>query len=306
MSERFSSSERDMTYRLTHWKNALEQLKGSDWILGKGSGRYPAHYFFGSPDGEHPGEYRYAEEDGNGYLRLSGGKYAKGWGELFRLTQRIKPGFAPYTLQFEARADKDTQLYFEICEKHLLYRTGCVEKKVLVKGRTGKWQTIETKLTGAQPSRGLWYAPKLVSFSVAMESFDQVVHLDNIVLHDTFGENLLVNGDFTSKMAHWFFSSDHHHMPWHMKSLFFHILFEQGLFGLTSISLIIAIGGWRLIVGSARQHPLAPVLAGSLLGFMMVGLFDSLLDVPRLATLFYFLLLIAFSVREKVGLKKQK
>ena len=37
----------------------------------------------------------------------------------------------------------------------------------------------------------------------------------------------------------------------------------------------------------------APALAASLAGFLVVGLFDSLLDVPRLAWLYYLLLLTA-------------
>jgi len=38
---------------------------------------------------------------------------------------------------------------------------------------------------------------------------------------------------------------------------------------------------------------LSPAIAGSLLGFAVVGLFDSLLDVPRLAALYYLLVLVA-------------
>jgi hypothetical protein len=50
---------------------------------------------------------------------------------------------------------------------------------------------------------------------------------------------------------------------------------------------------WRLTLGNARQHSLSPAIAGGLLGFAVVGLFDSLLDVPRLAALYYLLVLVA-------------
>ena len=43
----------------------------------------------------------------------------------------------------------------------------------------------------------------------------------------------------------------------------------------------VALG--RVSWGNAAGHPLAPALAGALLGFMLVGLFDSLVDGARIA-----------------------
>jgi hypothetical protein len=54
---------------------------------------------------------------------------------------------------------------------------------------------------------------------------------------------------------------------------------------------------WRLSLGGARDHALAPAIAGSIVGFAAVGLFDSLLDVPRVAFVFYSLLLIGLTLR---------
>jgi len=54
------------------------------------------------------------------------------------------------------------------------------------------------------------------------------------------------------------------------------------------------VGGalWRLFF-VAYRHTDAPYLASTLIGFLIVGIFDSLLDIPRVAFLFYLLLLIA-------------
>ena len=41
---------------------------------------------------------------------------------------------------------------------------------------------------------------------------------------------------------------------------------------------------------------MAPYLAAALLGFILVGMFDSLLDVPRLAMLFFLLLLASLAL----------
>ena len=64
----------------------------------------------------------------------------------------------------------------------------------------------------------------------------------------------------------------------------------QALPALTAV-LCAAFGAWL-----ASLHPLAPAIAGSLAGFVMVGLFDSLVDVPRDAFVFYFLLLQALTL----------
>ena len=74
------------------------------------------------------------------------------------------------------------------------------------------------------------------------------------------------------------------------------VLFEQGMVGLVIWGALLAGALWRVSLGSARQNPLAPALAAGLISFMVVGLFDSLLDVPRLAWLFYLLVLIALTL----------
>ncbi|MDP1532160.1 MAG: hypothetical protein Q8L92_01115, partial [Rubrivivax sp.] len=51
-----------------------------------------------------------------------------------------------------------------------------------------------------------------------------------------------------------------------------------------------------VVVGRARDHALAPALAAALVGFLVVGLFDSLLDAPRVAFLFQLLALVALSL----------
>ena len=54
---------------------------------------------------------------------------------------------------------------------------------------------------------------------------------------------------------------------------------------------------FRLVAGVARTHPYSPFLAAALAGFLLVGLFDSLLDVPRLAFLFYLLIFVALALQ---------
>jgi hypothetical protein len=297
MTERFSTGGHDFGGRLVHWKLGQDMLRGpGDWLLGKGMGRFPANYFLMGNPSAHPGDYRMKRENDNIYLTLTGGLHVMSAGEFFRVVQRVAQPGGAVVVTAHVRAEKDVSLHFEVCEKHLLYSNGCLSRLVPVKGVPGAWQPLRLELQGGPISRGDWYAPKLLAFSMAMASGGGSVDLDDIAMTDSSGHQLLSNGDFMADGAKWFFSSDRHHLPWHIKSIFMHVLFEQGALGVTLWGLLLAGGIWRVSMGSARRHPMAPVLAASLIGFTVVGLFDSLLDVPRLAWLFYLLLLLALTL----------
>ena len=124
-----------------------------------------------------------------------------------------------------------------------------------------------------------------------------IIAQDDVKNLDSLAEIAINNGNFADGLSHWFSSSDSHHMPWHMKSMFFNTLFDQGLIGLAVLALMIFVAMFRLTAGGARSHPLTPVIAGSLSGFLVVGAFDSLIDVPRLAALFYFVLMVSLLIR---------
>ncbi|QDL36583.1 hypothetical protein [Rhodoferax sediminis] len=297
MDNRFSTGEQDLGVRLAHWRLGRDMLRTpADWWLGKGMGRFPANYFLlGDPE-QHPGDYRLKHEDGNTFLTLTGGLHVLGWGEMLRVSQRVAPPGSSALVTARVQADKDVQLHFEVCEKHLLYNGGCMLAESIVKGLPGVWQNLRVPLKGGAVSRGNWYAPRLLAFSMAMASSGGVANLADVALTGADGRELLTNGDFSAGMAHWFFSSDRYHMPWHIKSLYMDVLFDQGLVGLALWGLLLAGALWRTSLGGARRHSLAPALAASLSGFAVVGLFDSLVDVPRVAWLFYLLVLVAWTL----------
>ena len=281
-----------------HWQIGINALNGPwDWALGKGQGRFPASHFNSGLVEDQTGDYRLRQEPGsNSYLVMSGGKHILGWGEMLRISQRVAAPLGATQVQFDTRVKTPITLHFEVCEKHLLYNNACLIKQIEVKPTTGDpiWQRLSAVLDGERnPNRGPLWAPKLIMFSVGVYTNGAVAEVDNLQLLDGSGGNLLSNGDFSQDMAQWFFTSDRHHMPWHIKSMFMHVFFDQGLVGLLLWLALSAGALWRVSFGNARHHTLSPAIAGSLLGFAVVGLFDSLLDVPRLATLFYLLVLVA-------------
>jgi len=128
---------------------------------------------------------------------------------------------------------------------------------------------------------------------MAVGASGQSVDVREVALIGPDGSNGLVNGDFGRGMARWIPISEKYHLPWHIKNLVLDLIFDQGIVGLTLFGFLLLAALGRIVFGDARGHPLAPFLAAGLTGFMIVGAFDSLLDVPRVAFLFYILILVS-------------
>jgi hypothetical protein len=132
---------------------------------------------------------------------------------------------------------------------------------------------------------------------LAAENPGSRIEIDNISLIGPDGRDLLTNGNFSRDMTGWFTTSDRFHLPWHIKNLGLNVLFDQGAVGLLLFLTLTGCALFRLVVGATRMHPFSPFLAAAMSGFLLVGLFDSLLDVPRLAFLFYLLTFVALVLR---------
>ena len=294
MSERFSTGSSDLKGRQQHWAQALSLLNDPlAWAFGQGTGRYPASNFLSGRAEDQTGDLRLREQGGAHHLVLSAGKHVQGWGEMFRVSQRIGAFDGPLTLRLDARADVATALHVEVCNKHLLYDSNCQFAAVSTQALPGQWQALELVLPGAGLSSGSPLAPRFVVFSVAVSDSGHSVELAHLRATDAGGRELLVNGDFNDGLARWYFSSDRNHLPWHMKNMLLHVLFEQGGVGLALFCTLVLAALWRLTAGTARDHTLAPAAAAAIIGFLIVGLFDSLLDAPRVAFLFDLLVALA-------------
>jgi hypothetical protein len=299
MGERFSHSQGDLGTREDHWRQGASWLGGdADWALGKGLGRFPETFYWNGPLMATPGAFSISRQQPS-FLTLTSARHPLSWGNLLRLEQALsEPESGPLKVRFEGRASQNVTVYFEICARHLLYAMGCRSTAVTVKG-SKDWQSLETILPAGGGEGGPWYAPQRRYFALALDSSARSVDITSVQLLDGLGANLLRNGDFSEGNDYWFFSSDRDHMPWHIKSVFMNLLFDQGIFGLGGFVLLLLGVGLRVLKRS-DDWPEAPYFLASLAGFVTVGLFDSLLDVPRLATMFYltcFLLLVVYPER---------
>ncbi len=300
MGDRFSSSRGDLHVRLAHWAEGMSRLTGmNQWLLGKGLGRYPATSIYESFDPDLPGHYHVTKRNGNTFLSLAAPRIKNlSSGQLFRVSQRVEvQSNAAYALTLEARTASPLTFHLEICEKHLIYVAGCAYGDRSLGPGPDAWTTLviplQTKDIGTAP----WYARKPVFFSISIFDPGGVAQIRSMRLIGPGGIDVLANGDFTDRTAHWFSSSDQFHIPFHIENLAFDLLFDQGVLGLALFTLLVGGALIRTALGRARRHPDAPYVAAAIVGFLVVGMFDSLLDVPRVAFLFYFVVVLGLMLR---------
>ena len=303
MQERLASAEQDLSSRMVHWKNGVGLLEGpEDWLLGKGLGRLPANYATKVPGEEFPGDARHrvtrvgpvTEQ----FVTLYGPKTQAQLGGVFELTQRValtEPG--GYRVRMDVRVSEETRFEVYLCERHLLYDRACQAAFVRVEPVTGAgplaWQHLNLTLHGPSLGRDRWFAPRLQMFSIAVIDAGIQADVDNIALTSLRGQPLSINGDFSAGLSRWFPAAQSYFVPWHLDNLFLEMLVERGSAGLLAWILLVSYALWHLILGRARLEPLAPYLAASLTGVLVVGLVSSVMDVPRVAWLFFLLTFVA-------------
>ena len=137
---------------------------------------------------------------------------------------------------------------------------------------------------------GGWGRPVTLS----LENFapGSVAEIRSISLRDPAGRDAISNGDFSQGADRWFFST-FDHLGWHIKNLWAALLFEQGWMGLLAFILLSGYALTQITQHFLRSGNLVSlsVLAG-LVGFLTVGVVDSLFDAPRLSLLFFLTMLV--------------
>ena len=304
MTDRMAATERDFGSRMAHWERGLSLLQTpADWLLGRGLGRLPALYSASFYEGELSGRVQLKEGGGTGgerrsYITLSGPERDTDLAGLFALTQRLDavPG-ERYGARIHARTRRAADLYLQVCERHLLYNGRCQAAYArLAPGP--QWQELSFFLQGRPLPGGPWYAPRPAVFTISVLDPDTAVDIDHISLSALGKGERLQNTDFSAGLAHWFPSAQSYFLPWHIDNLYLELLIERGLLGLFLVLLLVGCALWRLVFGAARGHVLAPYLAASLCGVMLVGLVSSVMDVPRVAFLFFWLAFLSLQLGE--------
>lgn len=277
---RFSQTGKDWQTRLDHWEQALAMRDDSlvTQLFGMGLGSFPRTFRDQGPVDGQPASFGFASEKGNRYFRL-------GTGETIYFAQRIPfvSGLA-YQLELDVRSSAGaTRLDTPVCEKQLLNSRQCEWLSFDIPGDS-QWHKVKSIVGRGKVGAGSWWQRPPVELSLYNPGKRGVVDVDNVRLVDAGGKDVLCNGNFSRGEDCWFFKT-HSHLPWHIKNLWVHVLFEQGWIGLLLFSALVATAIYRLARAGWRGHRLAWAWLASLAGLLTVGMFDSLLDAPRLAAL---------------------
>ena len=112
----------------------------------------------------------------------------------------------------------------------------------------------------------------------------------DIRLADDAGHALLANGDFARGLDNWIFTDDSH-VSWRMLNQYLMLFFEMGLLGLGAYLALTGsamLGALRAAGGGPVESVVeAAAVAGAIAAFLASGLFDNVLEAPRLAALFF-------------------
>jgi len=287
--QRIAASGTDLVIRESHWENSLRLMTPgvSTGLFGMGLGRFPENYYFGIKAAEAPAVFRYGREADNNFLTL-------GTGQPLYVEQIVDvTSGQTYHLSFDTRnAGGQGAVNALLCERTYFYSYGCVSATLKHETAPGKWSHHETDIPSGSLGAGPWLGRRAVKLSFENVSSETTLDVDNIVLSNASGTNLVTNGGFDNGHSNWFFSSPFNHLPWHIKNLWIGLYFDQGWFGILTFAGIVFFAFFTLARSAWKGNVFAGASLASLAGFLSIGLFDSLFDAPRLITLMFLILFI--------------
>lgn len=295
MGERMAMSNQDLSGRMAHFRASANMVHSPlEQILGLGLGRFPEAFFWNLPDEGLPGTAHLHRDASGRQLELGGARHTIGYGEELRVSQRVATdATVPFRFRLRVKSSAEATLLISLCRKHLIYSADCVGRSFTVKGADG-WQTIEGVSDPGTLTPG--FPPRPAVASLSLSSPGRVL-VDDLELIAADGRSLLANGDFEQGVDRWFITSDRDHLPWHAKNLLVHLYVEQGWLGIAALLTALVFIGLRLLRSTTRAMPFARALMGGLSGLMVVGMVDSLLDMPRLSVFVCLALWLGLTLR---------
>lgn len=284
--QRMAQWRTDLDVRVHHWRQVLDLRDGramSAWF-GMGLGSFPRQYLFQSAPGEAPGSFALKRSNDAVLLELGSGKAT-----YVEQIVEIRPGQVyRLELDFTAPGPRAT-LNVLLCARTYFIAYGCSSATFNGTEDARRQQRV-AQVDAGFLAQGVPWMRRQVKLSLENAGASTTVSIHRVRLLDGDGIDLIRNGAFERGWDHWFTSANFSHLAWHAKNLGVGLLFDQGWFGVIAFASILAAAlgssgrlAWR---GDLTQG----AALAAMLGFLVVGCFDSLLDAPRVATLFFLLL----------------
>ena len=291
MLDRLGASQRDFGSRLEHWTESAGLLKTrADMLLGIGPGSYPAAYSKAYPARELPAGFTIRHENENTFVELQGPASQGRLGGLFGIGQKLllEPD-AEYVVSMDVRATQRTRILAKTCVKHLIHEMDCRSRVATVQpGEDWQHMVLPLPPAGGQirSARPGWLSISLISAASSIE-------IDNVeLLESKTGTALLANGAFSQGGSRWLLTGHRYFVPWHTDNLYLEAGIDVGLIG-----LVLYLGFFlHAIIGQIRHRASCGAEEGAILtavlGALVLGLFNSLFDVPRVAFSFIILCIV--------------
>jgi O-antigen ligase len=119
-----------------------------------------------------------------------------------------------------------------------------------------------------------------------------------VELIDPQGLQILKNPTFVQGPRYWGHIAHANFLPWHMDNLYLELLIERGLLGLAVLAAL-AVGALVMLAqGVAHQKPLALIVGISIAATLLIGVVISVIEIPRVSTMLWLLLVVSPLVRE--------
>jgi O-antigen ligase len=294
MRDRFAASAADFVTRQDNWRAglAVRDTGPLPTLFGMGLGTYQRAMLMRSPVNRPSDIVIRRDADGAAAGAAAGAYVSMRVETPFYLGQKIDlPDAGDMILTLRARSpDGGATVGVLVCDKVLLYSDNCRGSNDRL-ALTDSWATMRTRIPvdglGARTLFGVLRRPVELSLSGPI---GRTLEVGDITLTDAAGRPMLVNGDFALGLDRWIFTDDSH-VSWRMLNQYLMLWFETGAFGLLAylgLSGVALAGGLR----AARSGAVSgAAVAGSITGFLVSGLFDNVLEAPRLATLFFLICL---------------
>lgn len=291
---RLGQVQADLDQRLNHWREGLALPGAAPWspLLGRGLGSFPEAYRLGNREGRVPANFEFQHRDGDGLLRL-------GRGDSLFLNQRVTlDRDDEFRVRLRARSDVPAGFSLFLCEKPVRHSFTCRTQGLSLAGG-GEWEQLEWRFDLRGMDQRPWPVQRGLVFSLTSRGEQgAILEFDSIELLDAQGSDHLRNGDFSRLGRHWYMSTDHL-WPWRTENQWLELYFDQGALGVLAFLWLTLAGlillGRRALDGDITALGLAAALAGAL----AVGLFSTIFFSPRIATLFYTLLLVGIAATER-------
>ena len=282
MRQRFGTLAEDLLTRQANWKagwSVRESGLPAD-LFGMGLGTYQRAMLLRAPV-DRPSDLS-LESDASGQFVVLRGLTPLYFGQKISL-----PPSGPLRLTLRFRGDTPSAaIGFTVCDKVLLYSENCRGGQIRP-GTPGDWENVTAMVDG----NGLGGAAKVafirrpVELALYAPTLGSTIGFRQVSLRDAAGNELLSNGDFSKGLDRWLFTDDDH-LSWRIKNQYIMQLFELGALGLVSLLALCGLALAGGVRASLRGDPMGAIVAGAVGSFMISGVSDYLLEVPRIMALF--------------------